>query len=365
MQMNRNSKTSASNDESVRLAVAISLLRSKLRLSQNQSTQPSSESDALRWKRKMTERKQELIRLREDLREAEDSSHCDLFPQSASCKCYFFDRLGKLSPKIDGDASYSTTVAVVVKVFVHFALRLKERRRRTGDSNQRRRLQAYYVQVKVTMLDFAFLIAELSYEDQVEQLRASVDFLVELCDTVSPAKEGNFANWSHQTLDFILGADSESLHIDVDSQFCIQHLILKLASEAYIGQCVIFSVSQRISVVAESLLFSYPFDVAFPSGRIQLIEFLISDYLLTWSNSEFFDKMLFEEWVKSVLQARKVADLLESRNGLYVLYMDRVTGLVAKQVGQVSSLHKLNPDLLGKLLFLISSLHLFFFSSAL
>ncbi|KAJ0091096.1 hypothetical protein Patl1_14558 [Pistacia atlantica] len=183
--MNRNSKTSASNHESVRLAVAISLLRSKLRLSQNQSTQPSSESDALRWKRKMKERKQELIRLREDLREAEDSSHCDLFPQSASCKCYFFDRLGKLSPKIDGDASYSTTVAVVVKVFVNFALRLKERRRRTGDANQRR---------------------QLSYEDQVEQLRASVDFLVELCDTVSPAKEGNFANWSHQTLDFILGS---------------------------------------------------------------------------------------------------------------------------------------------------------------
>ncbi|KAJ0090751.1 hypothetical protein Patl1_14527 [Pistacia atlantica] len=83
-------------------------------------------------------------------------------------------------------------------------------------------LQAYYGKVhsilKVTKLDFAFLIAvgeflwhyvsefmKLSYEDQVEQLRASVDFSVELCDTVSPAKEGNFANWSHQTLDFILG----------------------------------------------------------------------------------------------------------------------------------------------------------------
>ncbi|XP_031250356.1 protein MULTIPOLAR SPINDLE 1-like [Pistacia vera] len=108
------------------------------------------------------------------------------------------------------------------------------------------------------------------------------------------AKEGNFANWSHQTLDFIL----ESLHIDDNSQFCIQHLICKLASEAYIGQRVIFSVSQRISVVAESLLFSYPFDVAFPSMHecmflmIQLIEFLTSDYLLTWSNSEFFEYVL-------------------------------------------------------------------------
>ncbi|KAJ0045827.1 hypothetical protein Pint_05249 [Pistacia integerrima] len=151
------------------------------------------------------------------------------------------------------------------------------------------------------------------------------------------------------------GADSESLHIDDNSQFCIQHLIRKLASEAYIGQRVIFSVSQRISVVAESLLFSDPFDASFLSMHecmflmIQLIEFLLSDYLLTWSNSEFFDKMLFEEWVESVLQARKAAELLESRNGLYVLYMDRVTGLLAKQVGQVSSLHKLNPDLLDKL----------------
>ncbi|XP_031250273.1 protein MULTIPOLAR SPINDLE 1-like [Pistacia vera] len=100
MQMDRNSESLASKDESIKLAVAISLLRSKLRLSQNQSTQPSSESDALRWKRKVKEQKQELIRLREDLREAEDSSHCDLFPQSASFKCCFFDRLGKLSPKI-------------------------------------------------------------------------------------------------------------------------------------------------------------------------------------------------------------------------------------------------------------------------
>ncbi|KAJ0089602.1 hypothetical protein Patl1_14528 [Pistacia atlantica] len=64
--MDRNSKSSASNGEPIKSAVAISLLRSKLRLSQNQR------SDALRWKRKAKERKQELIRLREDLREAED-----------------------------------------------------------------------------------------------------------------------------------------------------------------------------------------------------------------------------------------------------------------------------------------------------
>lgn len=29
-----------------------------------------------------------------------DASQCDLFPKSASCKCYFFDNLGKLSPNL-------------------------------------------------------------------------------------------------------------------------------------------------------------------------------------------------------------------------------------------------------------------------
>lgn len=34
-----------------------------------------------------------------------DATHCDLFPQTASCKCYFFDNLGKFSPKPADDAS--------------------------------------------------------------------------------------------------------------------------------------------------------------------------------------------------------------------------------------------------------------------
>lgn len=32
-----------------------------------------------------------------------DGSQYDLFPQSASCKCYFFDNLGRLSPKCLGE----------------------------------------------------------------------------------------------------------------------------------------------------------------------------------------------------------------------------------------------------------------------
>lgn len=151
------------------------------------------------------------------------------------------------------------------------------------------------------------------------------------------------------------GDASESDNIDNDSQFCIQHMIRKLAFDPYIGHRVILLVSQRISVLAEKLLFSDPFDDAFPNMHscmfllMQLMEFVISEYLVTWSRAEAFDSLLFEEWVKSVLQARKAAELLENRNGLYVLYMDRVTGLLTKQVGQISSLPKFNRDILDKL----------------
>ncbi|GAV89920.1 hypothetical protein CFOL_v3_33331, partial [Cephalotus follicularis] len=45
----------------------------------------------------------------------------------------------------------------------------------------------------------------------------------------------------------------------------------------------------------------------------------------------------------------KSVELLESRNGLYVLYMDRVIGVLAKQVGHVTSFRNLNPDILSNL----------------
>jgi len=58
---------------------------------------------------------------------------------------------------------------------------------------------------------------------------------------------------------------------------------------------------------------------------------------------------LFEEWIASFLDARKALQLLEKRSGLYALYMDRVTGELARQVAQVSSLQKLNQDILDNL----------------
>jgi hypothetical protein len=58
---------------------------------------------------------------------------------------------------------------------------------------------------------------------------------------------------------------------------------------------------------------------------------------------------VFEEWVISFLHARKALALLESRKGLYVSYLDRVTGELAKHVGQVSTFQKLSQDILDKL----------------
>ncbi|EOY31471.1 Multipolar spindle 1, putative isoform 4 [Theobroma cacao] len=263
--------TDTSNDESLRLAVAISLLRSKFL----QRHPPPSQSDALKWKRKAKERKQAILRLRDDLKEAEDASQCDLFPQTASCKCYFFDKMGKLSPNRLGDASDRRFNDVLRRRFLR-QVRLRERRKRAASSLKGR-------------------VLGCNDEDQAEQLKASIDFLVELCDTSSPVQESKFENWSHQAVEFIL-------------------------------------------VALKNLL-----------STIQLIEFLVSDYLLTWSTNEGFDNILFEEWVTSLVQARKAVEVLESRNGLYVVYIDRVTGELAKLVGQVPLLQKLNSDIFDAL----------------
>lgn len=60
--------------------------------------------------------------------------------------------------------------------------------------------------------------------------------------------------------------------------------------------------------------------------------------------------VLLEDWVTSILHAKKGLELLESRNGLYLLYMDRVTGELAKRVGQVSSLQNFKPDIFNALI---------------
>ncbi|EOA14749.1 hypothetical protein CARUB_v10028045mg [Capsella rubella] len=343
-------------EESLRLAIAVSLLRSKIQNRQSSSSSTSrcdvlSETDALRWKQKAKERKKEIIRLQENLKDAESSFHRDLFPANASCKCYFFDDLGAFSGRRIGEASEA----------------------RFNDVLRRR-----------------FLRLEPKYEEEAEHLRISIDFLLKLSEADSNAS--NFSNWSHQAVDFILaslknlismGRNLESVEESISSMitqlitrmctpfrlnevkqletsvgFYVQHLIRKLASEPYIGQRAIFATSQRISSLAENLLFMDPFDESFSFSEmdecmfilIQLTEFLICDYLLPWAENEAFETVMFEEWISSIVHARKAVAALEERNGLYLLYMDRVTGELAKRVGQITSFREVEPAILDKLL---------------
>ncbi|XP_031387850.1 protein MULTIPOLAR SPINDLE 1 [Punica granatum] len=369
----------SSDDQSLKLALAISLLRSKLQHKQPPPPPPSlppppppPEADALRWKRKAKERKQEILRLREDLKVAEDASRAHQVPEVASCKCYFYNELGKMSSKelVDGsDCSFSD---VLRRRFLKQVRYKQRRRKRDGSISDQRRSTT-----------------DLNKEDETEQLISAVDFLVDLCDTVFSVEEANFANWCHQAADFLLASlknllslaenmetiqgtvngltmrlirrmiyparGNEPDDIDSDVQFYVQHLIRKLACEPYIGQRILVAVSQNIYSMAESLLFCNPFDDNFVQMHgamfilIQLLEFLVSDYLSTWSRTEAFDKILFEEWLISVVHARKAVELLESRNTLYILYMDRLIGQLAKQLDQISSLHQLNPDTLRNL----------------
>lgn len=64
----------------------------------------------------------------------------------------------------------------------------------------------------------------------------------------------------------------------------------------------------------------------------------------------FFFAGFFEEWLRSVLHALKSLELLECRNGLYMLYMERVTGELAKWLRPLSRQGKLSLDILSSFL---------------
>lgn len=265
----------ADSEQRLRLAIAMALLRSKILKKPSDTPSATLNSDALKWKRKAKERKEEITRLKHNLEEVEDGLHHELFPGSTSCKCYFFENMGKLSPnKISGEGFDGRFNDVLRRRFLR-QVRLKERRKRRNEGSKQRLFLPEYI------------------AEETEQLRASVDFLVELCDTPYP-DDTNFANWSHQAVDFILDAiknilskgkniepvegivgslslrlvrkmcttlqENESHHVHDDAQFHVQHLLRKLGSESYIGQRVILAVSQRISLLAENLLFLDPFE---------------------------------------------------------------------------------------------------------
>ncbi|XP_073031224.1 protein MULTIPOLAR SPINDLE 1-like isoform X2 [Primulina eburnea] len=336
----------------MKLAMAIAILNSRRhpssvatanKVQSQTSCSNVSESDAIKWKRKSKQRKEEIMRLKEDLKLAEDGMHHDVFPENMMCKCYFFDDLGDSSPKdtTNGAGSDQKRFGDVLQRRFLRQVRLSERKRKRDDCSSERSC-----------------ISDFFSENKMEQLRASVDFLVELCENSSVARveEGNFKNWSHQAVDFILAtfkALSSKGNIDETVDSIVSSLILCLTRRMCDGS--LGDVSQRISLVAEILLFMDPFDRAFPKMHnclyimFQLIEFLISDCLISWSTGQEFDLRILEDWVASIFHARKALELLEGRNALYMLYMDRIMGDLTRQLGRISSVRKLQPDVLTKL----------------
>ncbi|XP_038987063.1 protein MULTIPOLAR SPINDLE 1 [Phoenix dactylifera] len=262
---------------SLKIALAIALHRYKIL-----HRTPSSDSDAQRWKRKAKDRKREILRLREELKQLEDGMHCDVEPPIVSCRCHFFDGFGELGGDAGSGASEHWIDEVLRRRFLRL-VRWKEKRKRVDGSIPRRH----------------FL--EFNNEDGMERLGTSIDFLVELSDThlAKGKMDSSFATFSHQATDLILASLKNLLSLQKenelaedlinglimrltrmmctvpenngsrdscsDAQFYIQHLIRKLGNEPFIGQRIILSVSQKISVVAESLLLMDPFDDSFPS----------------------------------------------------------------------------------------------------
>nr|BAD09066.1 hypothetical protein [Oryza sativa Japonica Group]BAD10393.1 hypothetical protein [Oryza sativa Japonica Group] len=236
------------------------------------------------------------------------------------------------------------------------------------------------------------LLQEYNTEDEVQQLSLSIDFLVELSDGLFAKREAgsSFTTFSHQAVDFILASLKNILSSErekeiieeiinglvarlmkrmcttpenagsvdcSDAQFSLQHLFRKLGNEEFVGQRIILAISQKISNVSEKLLLADPFDDGFPEMHsnmfimIQLIEFLISDSFNNWLCRDHFDRKLFEEWVRSILKARKDLEVLDGRNGLYVVYIERVIGRLAREVAPAAHQGKLDLEVLSKLLY--------------
>ncbi|PVH37380.1 hypothetical protein PAHAL_6G299200 [Panicum hallii] len=298
-------------------------------------------------------------------------------PPVASCRCHFFDGCGDLLPQPGGGGGEHWVDEVLRRRFLRL-VRWKEKRRRVDRSLPRS-----------SLIDF-------NSEDEVQQLCMSTDFLVELSDSIFAKKEAapSFATFSHQAVDFILASlknilsserekelvgeiiddlvtrlmkrmctvpenadTSDSGSIDCsDAQFSVQHLFHKLGKEEFIGQRVILAVSQKISSTSERLLLVDPFDDAFPDMHgnifimVQLIEFLISDYMKDWLCREHFDKRLFEECARSILKARNDLQILENMNGLYVVYIERVIGRLAREVAPAAHQGKLDLEVFSKLM---------------
>ncbi|KAF8653965.1 hypothetical protein HU200_062105 [Digitaria exilis] len=332
----------------------------------------------LHWKRKAKDQECEILRLREELKLLQDGTRGEEIELPvASCRCHFFDGCRDLPLQLGRDGGEHWVDEVLRRRFLGL-VRWKEKRRRVDRPLPRS-----------SLIDF-------NSEDEMQQLSMSTDFLVGLSDGIFAKREASpsFATLSHLAVDFILASlknilsserekelvgeiidglvsrlmkrmcavpenagTSNSGSIDCsDAQFSVQHLFRKLGNEEFIGQRIILAVSQKISNASERLLLLDPFDDAFPDMHgnifimIQLIEFLISDYMKDWLCCEHFDKRLFEECARYILKARNDLQILENMNGLYVVYIERVVGRMAREVAPAAHQGKLDLEVFSKLL---------------
>ncbi|XP_042050237.1 protein MULTIPOLAR SPINDLE 1-like isoform X4 [Salvia splendens] len=322
-------------DPSLKLAIAMALAHSRRR----QGLPPSatttsahhddsraksgdnSEADVIKWKNKAKQRKGEIRKLKEDLKIAEEGMQHDLFPQNNSCKCYFYDNLGQLSPS---HGSYQDRINDVFHRRFLRQVRLAKRKKRRHNGLL---LQPY----------ISAALKDLSLGEKLDETTKSIVSCLIM-----------------RLMQMMCNGSQNDESVPYSFRIYIQHLMRKLGSDPYIGQHIVLAVSQRISMASESLLFMDPFDNAFPKMHssiylmIQLIEFLISDYLLSWSTRRDVDSKLLEDWVVYVFRAGKALELLESRNAVYTLYMDRVTGELTRLLGWDPFPQMLKPDTLGE-----------------
>ncbi|KAL6661982.1 hypothetical protein ACP70R_001366 [Stipagrostis hirtigluma subsp. patula] len=310
----------------------------------------------------------------------------EMEPPVASCRCHFFEGCGDLPPQPGVDGGEHWVDEVLRRRFLRLVSEV---------GAELSSLIGGVSKTSVSEVD-AELSVNFNSEDDMQQLSMSIDFLVELSDGIFSKREAGpkFATFSHQAVDFILASlknilsserekelveeiidglvsrlmkrmctipenagISDSGSVDCsDAQFSVQHLFRKLGKEEFIGQRIILAVSQKISNISERLLLIDPFDDAFPDMHdnifimIQLIEFLISDYVKDWICCEHFDKRLFEECARSILKARRDLQVLENMNGLYVVYIERVVGRLAREVAPAAHQGKLDLEVFSKLL---------------
>uniref|UniRef100_M8BZL5 Multipolar spindle 1 n=1 Tax=Aegilops tauschii TaxID=37682 RepID=M8BZL5_AEGTA len=336
---------------SLKAALAMALIHYKRLPSTTAASVGTSSPPLIHWKRKAKERKREILRLREELKLLQEFNSEDEIQQLSLST----DFLVELSDGIFAKRESCSTFATFSHQAVNFILSLLKN----------------------------ILLSKREKELVEEIIDGLVTRLMKRMCTI-PENAGT----------------SDSGPVDCsDAQFNVQHLFRKLGNEEFIGQRIILAVSQKISNVSESLLLLDPFDDSFPdmhgnmfiilygwicveltehlkgdiqqlllpatvseiddgvenvfsnlSDKIQLIEFLISDYMKIWLCCEQFDKKIFEEWVRSILKARKDLEVVENINGLYVVYIERVVGRLAREVAPAAYQGKLDLDVFSKLL---------------